>query len=379
MIPPLRKARRGQPLVALVLILVGWVGVRSALWASSESQFTLRQEQESVLAPGPFPRPRPVGPTAYDAPDQPAAPSPAASREPPLKPRLIVPLSPEKRPMTQIHAGVPPRIAAAHQLLFLAGVSALPVEQDEAAAGASFRGISPSAPQLPPRYASSSRWSADGWVMWRQGGNGYNLPGRGLPGAILYSGAYGASQAGLILRYSLSPQSGHRPALYLRGSSGHDRPRGEELALGMAARPAPRIPVAVMGEVRATRTANSTIYRPALAAVSELPRAEMPLGLMGETYAQAGWVGGKEATVFVDGQARVDKAVATLGTAELRIGAGTWGGAQKGASRLDLGPALRLDLPIGAINTRLGVDYRVRVAGSAAPGTGIAVTFSAGF
>ena len=100
---------------------------------------------------------------------------------------------------------------------------------------------------------------------------------------------------------------------------------------------------------------------------------------MGETYVQAGWVGGREATVFVDGQARVDKAVATLGTAELRIGAGTWGGAQKGASRLDLGPALRLDLPIGAINTRLGVDYRVRVAGSAAPGTGIGVTFSAGF
>ena len=67
------------------------------------------------------------------------------------------------------------------------------------------------------------------------------------------------------------------------------------------------------------------------------------------------------------------------GKAQLRLGAGAWGGAQDGAKRLDLGPSASFDLPVGRVNTRLSADYRFRVAGDAAPGSGAAVTFSAGF
>ena len=223
------------------------------------------------------------------------------------------------------------------------------------------------------------RWSALGWALWRQGGNGYNSPGEGLPGAILYSEAYGASQAGVVLRYSLARQSDHRPGLYLRASSGIEQPRGEEVAAGLALRPVPTVPLAIMGEVRATRTIDATVIRPAAAIVTELPPWNLPLQLRGELYAQTGWVGGKAQSAFIDGQARIDRRAANLGAAELRIGVGAWGGAQRGTSRLDIGPSLRIDLPVAGVNTRLSADYRMRVVGSAAPGNGLAVTFSAGF
>ncbi|NCU12812.1 MAG: hypothetical protein GXC70_11780, partial [Sphingomonadaceae bacterium] len=78
-------------------------------------------------------------------------------------------------------------------------------------------------------------------------------------------------------------------------------------------------------------------------------------------------------------QARVEKPAWRAGKAELRLGAGAWGGAQDGARRVDVGPTATLDFPVGPVNTRLSADYRFRLAGTAAPGSGAAVTFSAGF
>ena len=378
MIPPPRRARRGQPLIALAAILIGWVGIRSALWASSADD---EAPPRTVTAVYPAPVHGTQTKAGANSPASQAAPQAGGTNHKPdvSRPRTIVPLTPADRPKTEVEAGLPPRVAAAHQLLFLAGVAALPDQPDEAAAARTMQVSTPSIPQMPVKPLSRSPWSADGWIMWRQGGNGYNLPGRGLPGAVLYSGAYGASQAGLVVRYRLDRDSPLRPALFLRGSSGYDRPRGEELAAGLAMRPVPRIPVAVMGEIRATRSADRTAYRPAFAVVTELPPADLSHGMRGEAYVQAGWVGGEGRTAFVDGQARLDKKVAKLGHGEFRLGAGAWGGAQRGTHRVDLGPSLRLDQPLGGINTRLSADYRLRVAGSAAPGSGVAVTFSAGF
>jgi hypothetical protein len=261
----------------------------------------------------------------------------------------------------------------------MAGMADMPMPEDAVAADLGQAAATPPVPYLPGARQQAQRWSADGWILWREGGNGFNLPGAGLPGASLPSGAYGSSQAGLVLRYRLSPDSGHRPTLYLRASSGLYRPRGEELALGLALRPLPKLPVALMAEGRVTRTASGDVIRPAFAAVTELPPLPLPLGLRGEAYGQAGWVGGKDKTPFIDGQARLDKAVVRSGNAELRLGAGAWGGAQKGASRLDMGPSATFDLPVGRVNTRLSADYRFRVTGDAAPGSGAAITFSAGF
>ncbi len=370
---PQRTVRRGQPLAALAMLMLAWIGARTALYAASP----------------------PIEPAAASAPVAPVAIPPAMQKVPAkpevggVTPRLAPPeplpspsmSPPEPLPSPVIEPPTPmaPKLAAGHQLLLIAGVSNLPLPDDAVAAAPQAMAASPPVPYLPGARAEALRWSGDGWILWRQGGNGFNLPGAGLPGASLPSGAYGSSQAGFVLRYRLAPGSPLRPTLYLRATSGLYQPRGEEAAFGLSLRPLPKVPVAVMGEFRVTRTASGNVVRPAVAVVTELPPARLPLGFRAETYGQAGWVGGKDHTPFIDGQAKLDRPVVKAGNAELRLGAGAWGGAQKGASRIDVGPSATLDLGLGPARARLSADYRWRVAGDAAPGSGAAVTFSAGF
>jgi hypothetical protein len=292
-----------------------------------------------------------------------AASSPAVAPVP-----VLAPLQPVDAGSSQSA----PRIAAGHQLLYLAALAQLPMP--------SFSGASLAREPAPTgSRPADRRWSGDVWVLLRRGGNGFNLPGAGLPGANLPSGAYGASQAGAVIRYRLAPADSHRPSLYLRATTALQSPRGEELAAGFSARPLSRLPVAAMVEARATRTLTGTVIRPAAALVSEFPPVELPLGLRGEAYVQGGYVGGRGATAFVDGQGRLERRLASVGRWQLRAGAGTWGGAQQGAKRLDVGPTATLDLPLGPVNGRVAADWRFRIAGSAAPTSGPAITLSAGF
>ncbi len=227
-------------------------------------------------------------------------------------------------------------------------------------------------PGMSPPFPREGRWHLDGWVAWRSGS--------GLPSAA--SGArpasYGGTQAGAIARFDLA-SGAHRPAVHVRATYAPDRPRQSEIAAGAGLRPLGGLPVRVMGELRATRAEGRTEVRPAMLAVSELAPMLLPLGMTGEGYAQAGWIGGRYSTAFVDGQARVTRAMATVGPARLRIGAGVWGGAQKFAERVDVGPTVALDLATGPVGARLSLDYRVHVAGDATPGDGLALTLSTGF
>lgn len=373
---PQRTTRRGQPLYALAILMLAWIGVRSVVWAGSTGYAV-----EPIAAKAKVPIAPVAGPDQTPATARPAVPQlvppPATPPAPVTPPTMRYEPEPIPSPTLAAPQAVPPKLAADHLLLLQSGVSAMPPPENASAADQSIG--RPPVPYLPTAASEARRWSGDGWILWRQGGVGYNLPGAGLPGASLTSGAYGASQAGLVLRYRLAPSSAMRPTLYLRATTGRHYPRGEELAAGFAMRPLGKVPLAIMGEGRVTRTTSGTVVRPAVAVVSELPPAKLPLGFRGEAYGQAGWVGGKDQTPFIDGQARIEKPVARSGAVELRVGAGAWGGAQKGASRLDFGPTATLDLPIGPVGSRLSADYRFRVAGNAAPGSGVAVTLSAGF
>lgn len=389
MTPRSSQPRRGQPIVVLALVLTGWVGFRGAVWAADmadaaadtgarpqalrEGAATPSAQDTARTAP---PRGQPVnaagGPRAASLAHEPRV-APAA---PPAWPAVASPLlvapsaEPSSLPSATERASTP-RVAAGHQLLFMAGLAQLPM--------ATIAGAGPAPKAEPARQPLPGHWSADAWLLLRRGGNGFNLPGAGLPGANLPSGAYGASQAGAVIRYRLAPASGHRPALYLRATSALQAPRGEEVAAGLSVRPLPRVPLAAMVEARATRTMTRTVVRPAAAVVSELPPYDLPLGLRAEAYAQAGYVGGRGATAFVDGQARLERRLVSAGRWQLRAGGGTWGGAQKGAKRLDVGPTATLDVPLGPVNGRLAADWRFRVAGNAAPTSGPALTLSAGF
>ena len=388
---PLR--RRGQPLLALILLMTSWIGARAAMW--EDPVVTTAAPSQSAAGPAsrqsaPAPAVRRSAPATAPASAGPAArpPGQAVPRFDAPLPQGAVPQLPEPQfspppaspPGTAAPAAAPPlspRVAAGHQQLWLGAMALMPVEQGGAAEVAPAR--LPRSGQAAAAADVQQRWSGDSWLLLRAGSNGFNAPGSGLPGVYVPLGFYGGSQAGAVLRYRLAVTSPYRPSLYLRGSSGLEYPRGEELALGLSLRPVPRLPVALLLEGRVTRTVSGEIVRPAAALVSELPPVRLPLGTRGEVYVQAGYVGGRDGTAFIDGQARIERPLVQAGGFQLRAGGGAWGGAQRGANRVDVGPTATLAVPIGPAGARLSADYRFRVVGNAAPGSGPVLTLSAGF
>lgn len=213
------------------------------------------------------------------------------------------------------------------------------------------------------------RWSADLWLAAREGGT------TGISGNVP---TYGASQAGAVVRYRLAPTSQHDPAAFVRVVQVIGRREGD-LAAGVAARVLPGVPITAHLEARASRRGARVDIRPAAFVAAGIDDARLALRLSARGYAQAGYVGGPDATAFADGSIVVERQA--LRTDKLTVGAGggLWAGAQRGASRLDLGPSASLRIPLGKGSARVALDYRFRLAGNAAPASGAALTLSAGF
>jgi hypothetical protein len=373
--------------VALLLMLGGWIAIRCLLWDAAMLAPGLPGEP-ALAAPfaGSVAAVRPPEPLPdYTAPSY--AVPPYADGEGPIS----IPDWPYAAPqgVYRFASGRPPRRYAAARTrrpfaLLPAGYAGtdfadLPLRAPPA------RGVPAAAPFQPQARPGDrrDRWSVDSWVLLR-GGTGGALSTGPAPST------YGASQAGAVLRYRLFPESRHRPAAYFRTTGALNGSGEREMALGVAARVLPSLPVIAQAEVRATSVPFGTLVRPAVMAVSELAPFPLPYKLRGEVYAQAGYVGGRYATAFADGQFRADRNIGKLGRAEVRAGGGIWGGAQKGASRLDVGPSATIGMGLEGMRmgklkldesaaARLGIDWRFRVAGDAAPASGPALTLSAGF
>lgn len=375
---------RGQPLVVLLLLIGGWVALRAVALDAAKLP-TAAPDVAGASAIG-----------AVSAPAQNAA--PAFGRAPEMEPDFVqpdfIPPSPAARavlrPLPRSYrpgsiefpfaplqgprpaplpsrspAAVPTHVSTAYQMQSMVPAN-LPL-----APGLVARPVGPGPAQSASR--KGSHWSADGWLLLRSGGSV-------VPGSGFAPSSYGASQAGAVVRYRLAPASAYRPALYLRGSAALNGSREREVAFGISARPIAGVPLAMAAEARVNSQPGGTRLRPATFAYTELPPVALGRGLKAELYGQAGYVGGSFASLFADGQLRVDSRVVRLGRGELRAGGGAWGGAQRGASRLDVGPTATLGVPLGeTAAARVGVDWRFRVAGSAAPESGPALTLSAGF
>lgn len=377
-----RVAYRGQPLLVLLALLAGWFGLRVVLWqAPFPAPLAVAADTVGELV-APVVRSAPV-PGPDETPAERVVPPALPPREPMwLEPAPIAPepaalppgwaLAVEPSP-----AFVPinPLIAGGHLLLAAATFSQFQMAPELAALlghGRAEPAPIPAFPQLAGDTARtpSQRWSGDGWLLLRQDTTTPVTSGRG---------SYGRSQVGAVLRYRLATSSGHRPAAYVRVSTALADGGDPEVALGVMGRPIPGVPVALAVEGRVARLDGGTEARPAAFAYSEFPPLKLPLRARGEAYVQGGYVGGKFATAFVDGQVRIDREVATLGPAELRAGGGAWGGAQKGAERLDFGPGATVALELGGAPLRMSADWRFRVAGDADPSSGPALTVSTGF
>ncbi len=209
--------------------------------------------------------------------------------------------------------------------------------------------------------------------MVREGSSASGLSAVGGPSA------YGASQAGALLRYRLGNARADSPFLFARASQALVDGGETELSLGLGWRPLSSVPIAAYGDLRVTDGQGQRLVRPAAYLVTEFAPWRIDERIEAEAYLQAGYVAGAFATPFVDGQARIEQRMVRIGDAEVRLGAASWGGAQEGAARLDLGPTARLRFDIRDVPVRLSVDYRFRVAGDAEPGSGAAVTIVSGF
>lgn len=387
--------KRGQPVVMLALVLGGWSLLRAATWVSPLALPTVAMPQVAVTSPQAAPQAaKPAAPALRNRPDQGAASSVAAPmpvapwqmlRPPPPPVELLAPAVAAPAPRTTSQ-----RMAAGHAMLMAAGFARMELPPQLAAwfnartpgapaaapleSRAALLPASPVPPAAPASTRRASRWTADGWLLWRDDTTTPLASGRP---------SYGRSQVGAVARYSLAPASGHRPQAYLRAAAALQGAREEEAALGLSARPLATVPVRVAAELRVSqrdsRFAGGTQLRPAVYAVTELPAQSLPLGASAEAYAQAGYVGGAARTAFVDGQVRVDRSVLRNDDFDLRAGGGVWGGAQRGSARLDVGPSASLMFDLGEGRGRLAADYRFRVAGDAEPASGPAITLSAGF
>lgn len=350
----------------LVLLGAGWIAARAVLWEGPPmpdpaSASTVAAQAVPLIASGPRRLPGARTGAVTEA---------SASR----RPKAV-----REAPMARVgrsRGGADPPAHRARPGAAAGGASpelfAIQAARDEAGA-TSLGDQGQTRPPRPGIAIVAKRWSVDGWFAWRSGSG---LPRRvaGVP----FSAAYGGTQGGVLARYDLSG-GGRRPQAFVRLTHAPNRPAQSDLALGVGLRPLSAVPVRAQAEVRATRSGGRTSIAPAATLVTELPAIELPLGFRAESYGQAGWVGGDFATGFVDGQVRADRQVASLGRAVLRLGGGAWGGAQKFANRLDVGPGATLDLRGAGVPARVSLDYRFQVAGNARPDDGIAVTLSTGF
>ncbi len=361
---------RGGPLVMLALLVTGWCSAR-VMWWENPFAYEARASAEAFAAVAVEHAPALALPAAATLPALPAlavasAVLPVTGRLPTFARRTDV-ASLEGLPGVALASGLSASASAQSSqggdpLL----PPTLPVQPPFLAV-----------PLVSPRAAPGGRWSLDAWAFWRQGSSAAPVSQGRVP-------VYGASQAGAVLQYRLAPRSRTDPRLYARAYRALVRRGENEGALGASLRPLAWMPIRVAGEVRYTDAAFFNQARPAAYAVTELPPLRMPYGVALEAYGQAGWVGGRGATPFADGQASLTRdlpLVARLTDERLRLnlGAGAWGGAQEGAQRVDIGPTLRLDTRLGKAPARLSVDWRLRVAGDAAPGSGVAATVSTGF
>lgn len=359
--------RQGRPLRFLVLVLGGWVVVRAAV--------LLPGLRSPVIVASPWP---PLSQPSV-LPDAPVP--PAAHRFPPGIARLpggsagaddMVPLV---RCCTALPAELPSRLDRHDNGMGLEIAAPTPASKPPSARRAiqdvaSTTGASkpertierePVARPVPATAGrfSFARLSGDTWLVARPAG-----------GENLAFGQLGASQAGMRLSYRID--QGRRIAVSARASAPLNG-AGREAAAGLDWQPS-RLPLHLLAEQRLPLDGGTP--RPAVQLIGG-GTLRLPLRLSAEGYAQAGGVyrrGG-----FADGSARLSRAVLRRTLFTLDLGAGGWGAAQRQVSRLDLGPTIGLTLPARDGTLRLAVDYRLRVAGRARPGSGPAVSVGSSF
>lgn len=335
--------RGGKPFRFLGCFAILWVGARIALlWPQTGSL----PEAIKAFVPGIV--------RAF------AAPRPG---RPPLAALPLRPADPAQKRVATPHPQAWPKVIAADArdemaTLELVRYSAPDPQQflDRLPAVAAWRTAPDRLDPLP------NPWSASAWILIR--------PGAGLGAAP--GGQIGGGQGGIRIAYLLSRKQRiaafGRVVTPLAGT-------GREAALGLEWQPT-RVPVRLVVEQRF-----------GLDGVAGGPGAGLvggydgrgPAGFHLESYGQAGVIMRQRLEPYLDGAVRATRVVAQGDGVRLALGGGFWGAAQRDAQRLDIGPSMTLQVPIGRRQVRLALDWRQRVAGDARPGSGLTLTLGTDF
>jgi hypothetical protein len=188
------------------------------------------------------------------------------------------------------------------------------------------------------------------------------------PQSLATGGTLGGSQAGARLNYNFTRQI----AATVRTTSQVGR-RGGEIAAGVRIQPVSGIPVWFNAE-RRQRVGKYGGGRNAFALFVEggVYDRPMPWQFSLDAYLQGGVVGFRHRDRFIDGGLTLTRPIYR----QFSAGFGLWGAAQPGVYRVDAGPRVSMRV---RNNVRVHVDWRQRLAGNAAPGSGPALTLAGDF
>jgi hypothetical protein len=225
-------------------------------------------------------------------------------------------------------------------------------------------------PALRPRTAAlSSRWSSSAWLALRGGNGGSDVTAVGSAAML------GGSQAGGRMAYALGAAG--RSEVYARVVTAGRRMDSGEAAMGVAWRPLADVPVQLAAERRQRVVGGEGRSAMAVMAVGGVSDQPLTHGWRLDGYAAGGVVGVNRRDGFAEGSVRVSRPLAAIGRVSISGGAGVWAAAQPGVERLDAGPIVSARLDRAA--PRLSLDWRQRLAGQAAPASGIALTLATDF
>lgn len=216
------------------------------------------------------------------------------------------------------------------------------------------------------------RWSFEGYSLVRSGGSVALASSQPL---------FGGGQSGLRVGYTFDPLARKPLDVFGRFNIAQDGLRFDsgstQAGIGIGWRPLGRSGPYLAAErllAVGTNARNAWTLRisdgAAHAADTRIP---LDVGIYGE----ASVIGVNRRDIAAGAQAYALYPFLAGERTRLASGLSSWGGWQHGAddiARLDIGPSVVLTRRIGAGSVELRADYRVRVAGDAAPGSGPAVT-----
>ncbi len=228
---------------------------------------------------------------------------------------------------------------------------------------------SPASVDAPPEAKSShdgQRLSSSGWALVRGGG------APGLSGG----GQLGGSQIGIRSNFALN--SPHSISVTARLTAPLNSETGKEVAVGIALKLVAAVPIQIIAERRIAADHGGRNDFEIIAAGGVY---DHPLGrhLTVSAYAQVGVVGITRRDTFADGSIEVEHPVVHEERLTLSVGAGAWGAAQPGVSRLDVGPEISARTQIGPASLKLTASYRFQLAGDARPSSGPALSLGTDF